>query len=252
MRASAHERAARDRGRDQALRRRHRQRGHLAGGAGEPGGGPDRAERVGQVDALQLHRRLPPGGRRLDPLRGPRDHAPAHGGDRAPRAHPHLPADPRLRADDGPPEHGDQRCRGRARALPAHAAGLGGDAGAGGSPARLLRPLRQAPPDGGRALLRPAQAAGARDGADGAPAHAAAGRAHGRHQPDADQRRDRAAAARQPRVRRHALRHRAQHARHHEPGRAYPLPRPRPTAGQRSAGVAAQRSARDRRLPGAR
>ena len=36
-------------------------------------------------------------------------------------------------------------------------------------------------------------------------------RADGRHQPDPG--RDRAAAARQPRVRRHALRHRAQHAR---------------------------------------
>jgi ABC-type sugar transport system ATPase subunit len=99
-------------------------------------------------------------------------------------------------------------------------------------------------------LSFPAEAARIRHGADERAAAADAGRAHRRHQSDADQRLDRPAQARQRPVRHHVVRDRAQYARDHESRPAHLLPGPRRAAGLGPAGQDPQRSQCRRRLFG--
>ena len=168
-------RAARGQERQQAVRRRGRQPRRQPRRAGRPHHRPDRPERLGQDDAVQLDRRPAPDRRRLDPVPGAGDLEAARAGDRPPRPVADVPADARLRQDDLPAEHAHLAARARGglardvRALCAR----GRRAGRGA--ARVHRPLCQAAPAGRRALLRPAEAARVRHGADGR-AHAAAAR----------------------------------------------------------------------------
>ena len=129
--------------------------------------------------------------------------------------------DAHLRQDELPAEHADLDPASQSGAFSTCSRSEAReDVGARRSPAGLRRPLREALPARRHPVLRPAEAAGIRHGADERADRAAARRADRRHQPDADQRPDRPAEARQHRVRHHAVRHRAQHAGDHEHGAA--------------------------------
>ena len=141
----------RRRGDAQELRRRHRRQRRVVRAGGRAHLRADRAQRLRQDDAVQLHHRAGAARRRPRHLQGRADRSPQALPGRQPRHRPHLPGHPGLsRADRaGEPARRHPRLPARGRAARARAAGVREARAAGRGVCR-------------QPVLRPAEARGVR------------------------------------------------------------------------------------------